>query len=95
MAAIDGIQNKIDPGKPLEKTSLTKSDVDRRANVGGCPASLWDALEHLKNDGAFLLEGDVFSASMLEQWIGHKETAERTLVESHATPSEYLQYFDC
>jgi len=95
MAAIDGIQNKIDPGKPSEKTLSAKSDVDRRSDERGFPASLWEALEHLKNDGAFLLEGDVFSASMLEQWIGHKETAERNLVESHATPSEYLQYFDC
>ncbi len=88
MAAIDGIQNKLDPGKPLEKL------VAGRLDEGHFPYSLWESLDHLKQDQAFLLEGDVFSAEMLSRWIDHKENVERKAIESKATPSEYLQYFN-
>lgn len=91
MAAVDGIQNKMDAGKPLEKVVAPKVTDDSH----DFPASLWDALGHLRRDHAFLLEGDVFSSAMLEQWITYKEQVERIAVERHATPSEFVQYFDC
>jgi glutamine synthetase len=104
MAAIDGIQNKIDPGKPLEKLAAVKAEVNKadsskaegtdRCEDGRFPKSLWESLDHLKQDQSFLLEGGVFSTEMLDRWIGHKENAERKALESHATPSEYLHYFN-
>jgi glutamine synthetase len=105
MAAIDGIQNKIDPGKPLEKVLASKPDNSKpetgkqdsshRAEERDFPKSLWESLDQLKHDQAFLLEGDVFSSSMLNRWITYKQQSERLALETHATPSEYHHYFNC
>ena len=100
MAAIDGIQNKRDPGKPLEKVLISKTDGNKlenshRLEERDFPKSLWESLDHLKQDQAFLLEGEVFSTEMLNRWLAYKEHSERKALESHATPSEYLHYFNC
>jgi glutamine synthetase len=99
MAAIDGIQNKLDPGKPLEKLMMGKADASKlesthRLEDRDFPKSLWESLDHLKQDRAFLLEGDVFSSGMLDRWLADKEQTERVALEAHATPSEYLYYFN-
>lgn len=89
MAAIDGIQNKIQPGAPVS------SEADLCALKKPLPSSLWDALDCLEHDWDFLLRGDVFSQEMLDRWLHYKRKIERPTVESHPTPAEYQQYFDC
>lgn len=89
MAAIDGIQNKIEPGQPISFDSDPPSSMPR------LPRSLWDALDCLEQDSNFLTRGDVFSQEMLGQWLSHKRDVERKAVESFSTPAEYERYFDC
>jgi len=60
MAAVDGIQNKIDPGKPLDK-NIYDLPPEEAKKVAKTPGSLRESLNALKKDHAFLLKGDVFT----------------------------------
>ncbi|WDI40015.1 type I glutamate--ammonia ligase [Bremerella sp. P1] len=60
MAAIDGIQNKIDPGQPLDK-DIYDLPPEEAAAVPKTPGSLDAALDALADDHEFLLRGDVFT----------------------------------
>lgn len=89
MAAIDGIQNKIEPGTPVANS------VPSKKSMRPLPSSLWDSLDCLEQDCGFLLRGDVFSQEMLERWLDYKRHVERPAIEAHPTPAEYHRYFDC
>lgn len=102
MAAIDGIQNKIHPGNPYDAKSVQSSGSRSDNGFGShsakrnvLPRSLWHALECLEQDHEFLMRGDVFTREMLETWSAHKWQVERLATESHPTPAEFQQYFDC
>jgi glutamine synthetase len=88
MAAIDGIQNKLEAGPPLGVDAKSSAAKD-------LPKSLWDALNCLEQDTEFLVRGDVFSPEMLARWIEYKREIERPALESYPTPAEYDRYFDC
>jgi len=71
MAVIDGIQNKVDPGEPLDKDiyDLTPEEL---ADVPTTPGSLDAALAALREDHEFLLRGDVFTPDVIDTWIWYK-----------------------
>src|SRR6185369_2969387 len=71
MAGIDGIQNKMDPGDPLDKDiyGLTPEELK---DVPSAPGSLKEALNNLRKDHAFLLKGDVFTQDVIDTWIDYK-----------------------
>ena len=71
MAAIDGIQNKIDPGKPLDNDIYELSPEELKS-VPQAPRSLEAALEALDKDHEFLFRGDVFTPDVIETWIRYK-----------------------
>ncbi len=85
MAAVDGIQNKLEPGRP--DTIWSGNDSTNKL-----PRSLWDALDALDADIGFLTRGDVFGKAMLDQWLEYKRNVERAAVEADPTPAEFLQY---
>ena len=60
MAGLDGIQNKIDPGEPLDK-NLYDLEPEEAASIPQTPGSLSEALDALEADHDFLLKGDVFT----------------------------------
>jgi glutamine synthetase len=72
MAGLDGIQNKIDPGQPLDK-NIYKLSPEELKDVGKAPGSLDEALKALRNDHEFLLKGDVFTQDVIDTWIDYKE----------------------
>jgi len=80
MAVIDGIQNKIDPGDPLDKDIY--------------PGSLDEALEALKADQEFLLKGDVFTPDAIDMWIDYKTDNEINDVKLRPHPHEFYLYYD-
>ena len=94
MAVLDGIENKIDPGEPLDKDiySLSPEDLE---GVPSTPGDLADALEALKNDHEFLLKGDVFTQDAIDMWIDYKTERELDEIRSRPHPYEYALYFDC
>ena len=94
MAGLDGIENRLAAGDPLDKDiySLTPEELK---GVAGMPASLDAALDNLKNDHAFLLKGDVFTDDVIETWIDYKMTNEVSALRLRPHPHEFALYFDC
>jgi glutamine synthetase len=93
MAGLDGIENKIHPGEPLDKDIYSLSPEELK-EVPHVPHSLEDALTALRNDYSFLLKGDVFSADLIDTWIAYKNEAEIDAVRLRPTPTEFALYYD-
>jgi len=93
LAAIDGIQNKIHPGEPLDKNLYELSDDERR-RVARTPNSLEEALHCLEHDHAFLLRGNVFTEDVIHTWIEYKRKHEADAVRVRPHPHEFCLYYD-
>ena len=93
MAAIDGIQNKVDPGQPLDK-NIYDLPPEELAEVATTPGSLDDALGSLERDHEFLLRGDVFSESLVRTWIDYKRENEVEPMRLRPHPFEFGLYYD-
>ncbi len=93
MAGLDGVQNRIDPGEPLDK-DIYDLPPEELANVPSLPGSLDEALDALENDHEFLLKGDVFTSSLIERWISYKRENEITPLRLRPHPLEFSMYYD-
>ena len=93
MAAIDGIENKIDPGEPMDK-DIYNLPPEELAEIPSAPGSLEDAIEALKEDNAFLLKGDVFTQDVIDMWIEYKVENEIDAVKLRPHPHEFYLYYD-
>jgi glutamine synthetase len=94
MAGMDGIENKIDPGKPLDKNIYALSP-EEAAGIPTMPGALEDALDNLEADHEFLMKGDVFTSDAVETWIAYKRESEVDAVRLRPHPHEFELYFDC
>ena len=93
MAVLDGIENKIDPGDPLDKDIYSLSP-EELADVPSAPGSLDEALAALKEDHDFLLKGDVFTKDVIDMWINYKTEKEINPVKLRPHPHEFYLYYD-
>jgi glutamine synthetase len=93
MAVIDGIENRIDPGDPLDK-NIYDLPPEELAEIASAPGSLEEALAALKEDQAFLLKGDVFTQDVIDMWIAYKTEKEVNAVKLRPHPHEFMLYFD-
>jgi glutamine synthetase len=91
MAGLDGIQNKIKPGDPVDK-NLYDLPPDVAARVPKVCHSLEQALEELNKDREFLTRGGVFSNDMLDAYVALKEE-ELTAFRMQTHPLEYQLYY--
>jgi glutamine synthetase len=93
MAGLDGIQNKIDPGQPLDK-DIYELGPEELKGVPSVPGSLDAALIALENDHEFMLKGDVFTQDAIDTWIEYKRKREVDPVRMRPHPYEFMLYFD-
>jgi glutamine synthetase len=93
MAGLDGVDNKIHPGEPLDK-NIYDMPAEELANVKKTPPDLETALEALEGDHEFLLKGDVFTVDVVQTWIAYKRENEIVPVRSRPHPYEFCLYFD-
>jgi glutamine synthetase len=93
MAGLDGVQNKIDPGKPMDKDLYDLPPEEAKA-VKQLPGSLEEVLAALEADHEFLLKGDVFTKDVIESWIEYKRKMELDPVRLRPHPWEFALYFD-
>jgi len=93
MAVIDGIQNKIDPGDPLDK-DIYNLPPEELAEIPSAPGSLEEAIGALKADQEFLLKGDVFTQDAIDMWIDYKTENEINDVKLRPHPHEFYLYYD-
>jgi glutamine synthetase len=91
MAGLDGIQNKINPGEPMDKNlyDLPPAELAKIPTVAG---SLREALNALDTDRAFLKMGGVFSDDMIDAYIELK-MAEVERFEMTPHPVEFDMYY--
>lgn len=93
MAVLDGIQNKIDPGQPLDKDiyAMTTEELGKIPHV---PGSLGDALNALEEDHEFLLKGGVFTDDLITKYIEYKRDNEVSELALRPHPFEFFLYYD-
>lgn len=93
MAGIDGIQNKIDPGTPMDKNTYELAGSEAK-KIKTVPGSLEKSLESLEKDNEFLLKGTVFTKDVIEVWLKYKREKEIDAVRLRPHPYEFYLYFD-
>ncbi|WP_447764822.1 type I glutamate--ammonia ligase [Sphingopyxis panaciterrae] len=91
MAGLDGIQNKIHPGDPMDK-NLYDLPPEELAEVPTVCGSLREALDALMADHDFLLKGDVFTKDQIEAYVELKWD-EVYRVEQTPSPVEFDMYY--
>jgi glutamine synthetase len=91
MAGLDGVQNKIHPGDPMDK-NLYDLEPEEAAKVPHPCASLDEALASIDHDREFLTRGGVFTDDMIDAYIELKmEEVTRFRMTTH--PIEYEMYY--
>jgi len=93
MAGLDGIENRLDPGEPLDKDIYALSPAEL-SKVPSVPGSLEGALAALESDHEFLTKGDVFTQDVIETWLEYKRGKEIDSVRLRPHPYEFKLYFD-
>ena len=93
MAGLDGIENRIDPGEPLDKNIYDLPPAEL-AKISKAPGSLTEALHALENDHDFLLKGDVFTEDVVQTWIQYKMEREVLPMAQRPHPYEFFLYYD-
>ena len=93
MAVLDGIQNKIDPGDPLDK-NIYDLPPEELVKVPTTPGTLEEALGSLAEDHEYLLKGNVFTEDVIETWINYKMEREVKEMALRPHPYEFYLYYD-
>jgi glutamine synthetase len=92
MAGLDGIQNRIDPGEPLDKNIYELPPAELK-KVPSMPGSLSEACNNLAKDHDYLLKGDVFTHDVVETWIELKHR-EQDQIRLRPHPWDFHRYYD-
>ncbi|MGA3267908.1 MAG: type I glutamate--ammonia ligase [Verrucomicrobiota bacterium] len=92
MAGLDGVQNKVDPGEPVDK-NMYELAPEEHAKIPQILGSLEEAIEALEKDHQFLLKGDVFTEDFIEMWISNKRK-EHDAIRLRPHPYEFFMYYD-
>jgi glutamine synthetase len=93
MAGLDGVENRIDPGEPLDK-NIYGLPPEELANIPSAPGSLEEALDNLEADHDFLLKGDVFTPDLIQMWLDYKRKNEVEAIRLRPHPYEFALYYD-
>ena len=92
MAGLDGIQNKIEPPKPVDK-DLYELEGAEAAAIPQVPGSLDVVLDNLERDNEFLTKGGVFTKDLIDTWIDFKRKQEVDYVLLRPHPAEFELYY--
>ncbi len=93
LAGLDGIQNRIHPGDPLDK-DLYDLEPEELDEIESTPASLGDSLDALEDDHEYLLKGDVFTEDVIDVWLEYKRENEVDAINMRPHPYEFFLYHD-
>jgi glutamine synthetase len=93
MAGLDGIENKIDPGPPLDK-DIFELSAEELKYVPSLPGSLEESLKAMDKDHAFLTKGGVFTEDFIRLWIDYKMSREVNPMRMRPHPYEFHLYYD-
>ena len=91
MAGIDGIKNKINPGKAADQDLYAMDEEDVK-NIPTVCGSLREAMESLDTDRKFLTQGGVFTDDQIDAYIALK-FEEIYKLEHSPHPIEFEMYY--
>ncbi|MGB5064130.1 MAG: glutamate--ammonia ligase [Candidatus Competibacter sp.] len=91
MAGLDGIQNKIHPGEPMDKDLYDLPPEEEKAIPKVC-FYFDEALAALDADREFLIKGGVFTNDLIDAYIELKQ-AEVTRLRMTTHPVEFDMYY--
>jgi glutamine synthetase len=93
MAVLDGIENRTNPGKPLDKDiyAMTRTELEKTPKV---PGSLAEALDSLEKDHKFLTKGGVFTDDLISTYINYKRENEVNEIALRPHPFEFALYYN-
>ena len=90
-AGLDGIENEIDPGEPVNKNIFTMSERQkRRLRIRQLPANLSEALDQLEKDAVV---SDALGPHILENYLRAKRQEWADYI-SHVHPWEQERYLE-
>jgi len=93
MAVMDGIINKIEPGKPLDKNIYQLSEREKK-RIRSVPSMLSESLNALERDNDFLTRYNVFNKSIIKSYIDYKRENEINELAKRTHPYEFYLYYD-
>ncbi|ARU42552.1 type I glutamate--ammonia ligase [Armatimonadetes bacterium Uphvl-Ar1] len=93
MAGLDGIINKIEPPKPVDK-DLYELAPEEKLDIPQTPGNLREVLQALRDDHEFLTRGDVFTEDLIDAYINFKLIHECDAVDLRPHPMEFYLYND-
>ena len=93
LAGLDGIQNNIHPGEPIEK-DIYKISPEELSKVPKMPTSLRESIVALKEDSQFLLQSGAFTEDLLQVFCDDKIKREINEIDGRPSPHEFYLYFD-
>lgn len=93
LAGLDGIENQIDPGGPLDRNIYDLPPAER-SSVPTLPTALDRVLDALAADHEFLLRGGVFTEDLIHSYLNYKMAHEFHEVNNRPHPVEFHLYFD-
>ncbi len=93
MAGLDGVDNKIDPGKPAD-FDLYDASPEEKAHIASVPANLTKVLDALEAKHEFLTKGRVFDEDFISSYIAYKRNEIEEIVNKRPHPYEFVLYYD-
>lgn len=97
LAGIEGIQTPPTPSDgdfgPYD-VDMEKQPTEVRSRIAALPRTLYDALDALAADHAFLRAGDVFPQAFIDTWIERKRAEETQEINVRPHPYEFALYLD-
>ena len=95
MAGLDGIENKLDPGDPLDKDiySLTPEELKRRPEHAGSPRR--GARHPARTTTSSCSRATSSREDVIETWIDYKLENEVDAMRLRPHPYEFALYYDC
>ena len=96
LAGLDGIKNKIDPGKPSDFNlyHVARQGDGKTQKIGELAGSLADALNELDRDRKFLTNSGAFTDESINAYISLK-WSEVSRFRSAPQPIEFEMYYSC
>lgn len=93
MAGLDGVENKIDPGKPAD-FNLYDASPEQLKDIKAVPANLTKVIDALQENHAWLTKGDVFDQDFIDNYIEYKRAEIEQIVNKRPHPYEFVLYYD-
>ena len=94
MAGLDGMQNRIDPGEPLDKDiyDLAPEELKNVPILARLARRVAEGFGELTTSSC--LKGEVFTPQLIDRWITYKREKEINPMRMRPHPLEYALYYD-